>query len=197
MAQNKTSLAGRFAHLIGRGTPDAAHAEDGDDRKKRDNESDDDYAKRMKALDDEEDKQREKEEEEARAAADDNEEGDDSSDGDDMKKGSKARNARLRERNRCAAIFATPEAAANPALAAELAFGPENLSRGAAIRVLKASTALAPAQAQGRVSLDERMARTRIPNPGPGDGQASEQNSPAAAAAAIVQAARKARGEAA
>jgi hypothetical protein len=67
-------------------------------------------------------------------------EDDDSDDGDDDRKESKAvKNARIAERKRCARIFGSKHAAANPSLAASLAFN-TGMSSAAAIDVL-ASTA--------------------------------------------------------
>jgi hypothetical protein len=65
-------------------------------------------------------------------------------DGDDDRKESKAvKNARAAERKRCARIFGSKHAAANPSLAASLAFN-TGMSSAAAINVL-ASTAPASA----------------------------------------------------
>jgi hypothetical protein len=78
-------------------------------------------------------------------------------DGDDDRKESKAvKNARAAERKRCARIFGSKHAAANPSLAASLAFN-TGMSSAAAINVL-ASTAPASAPAATRKrSLDQRM----------------------------------------
>ncbi|WP_165476368.1 hypothetical protein [Klebsiella pneumoniae] len=68
------------------------------------------------------------------------EEDDPDDDGDDDRKESKAvKNARIAERKRCARIFGSKHAAANPALAASLAFN-TGMSSATAIDVL-ASTA--------------------------------------------------------
>lgn len=66
-------------------------------------------------------------------------------DDDEMTKSKKSkkaavRSARLRERNRCAAIFGHEAAGSNPALAAQLAFQ-SNMGRAAAIGVLKTAAA--------------------------------------------------------
>jgi hypothetical protein len=163
---------------------DPANEEEGEDREQDTDEEDDDdkkskkaKAKRVKA--DEED------------GEDDDEEGDDGSDGADMRKKS-ARTARLRERARCAAIFADAAAGKNPALAASLAFGTD-LPRGQALNVLRAG-GLAVASAPRRPSLDERMAAVKIPAIGAGD-----VATPAGAtnlAAQIVAAGARARGKA-
>jgi hypothetical protein len=77
-------------------------------------------------------------------------------DGDDDRKESKAvKNARIAERKRCARIFGSKHAAANPSLAASLAFN-TGMSSAAAIDVL-ASTAPASQPATRKRSLDQRM----------------------------------------
>ncbi len=188
MAGKSAGFKKTFAHLIGLGASAAkAEGDEPDERERKEGETDDEYEARMKALDDDE---KEKEEARKRAEADGDEEGDDESDDGEMAKASPVRGARLRERARCAAIFATPEAAANPALAAELAFN-QGLSRSAAIRLLKAGAA-AP---QRRQALAARMSREAPTNPGPGAPAATSVDPHAATAAAIVAAGRKRRGE--
>ncbi|HCD4092234.1 TPA: hypothetical protein NBP67_002932, partial [Escherichia coli] len=78
-------------------------------------------------------------------------------DGDDDRKESKAvKNARAAERKRCARIFGSKHAAANPSLAASLAFN-TGMSSAAAIDVLASTApALQPKATRGR-SLDQRM----------------------------------------
>ena len=88
-----------------------------DDREKREDETDDEYKARVSAMD------------EAKDEDDDDEKGDAS-----------ALAARSRERARCAAIFASPAAARNPVLAANLAFG-TNLSRQMSLALLQATPA--------------------------------------------------------
>jgi hypothetical protein len=67
---------------------------------------------------------------------------DDSSEGDKkdmaLPEGSRTRAARIRERNRCAALFLDPVAARNPAMAAQLAFGTD-LPRDQAVTTLQKS----------------------------------------------------------
>lgn len=208
------TLAGTasFAHLLGRGGPAAAkRAEEEDDDKKRAEDRDEDKkdegddakkGKRAESPDrEEEDEDRDEDRDEERDDAkkgkaakkaeseddDDDEEGDDGSDGADMRKrGSRA--ARLRERARCAAIFADAAAGNNPALAAQLAFGTD-LPRSQAVAVLR-SGAIAPAQR--RKSLDDRMAAAKTPAVGAGDASTAAPN----LADQIIAAGRKARGEA-
>lgn len=88
-------------------------------------------------------------------------EGDDD-DGDDMVDDPADKEARMDERHRCARIFSSPFAAANPALAASLAFN-TGMSSAAAIQVM-ASTGVsvsAPAVSR-RQNLDERMRQENI-----------------------------------
>ena len=88
---------------------------------------------------------------------DTNEEGDD--DGDEREMSAQApkaiRHARARATARCAAIFASSAAGANPALAAELAFG-TSLPRSRAVAVLAKGGRTAP-------GLTDRMHRAAIP----------------------------------
>jgi hypothetical protein len=108
-----------------------ARSDLGDDEKQAEGESDEEYASRMRAMD---------EDEEAHAEGDDEnaEDNDQKRDDDDkeMHGNSVIARARRRERARCAAIFATKEAGANPVLAANLAFQ-TRLTRRQAIRVLR------------------------------------------------------------
>jgi hypothetical protein len=103
-----------------------------------------------------------------------------------------ARNPRLRERARCAAIFADAAAGKNPALAATLAFQTD-MPRGQAIKVLRAGGAAIPTSR--RVSLDDRMSKVRVPVVGAGDVSRLAAGSPGDKAAAIVAAGKKRRGE--
>jgi hypothetical protein len=163
-----------FAHLLGM----HAKVED-EDRKQKEDESDDDYAKRMKKMDDddedarkaeEEDKKKEdarkaeddkKKDEEAKAKRakekseddDDDEMKDEEEDEEEGKRAGRAKSARRRERERCAAIFNCPVAATHPHVAANLAFN-TNMSRSAAIAVLQTVGASSP----GRGSFAGRMA---------------------------------------
>ncbi|WP_337049761.1 hypothetical protein [Serratia fonticola] len=89
-------------------------------------------------------------------------EGDDD-DGDDMVDDPADKEARMDERHRCARIFSSPHAAANPALAASLAFN-TGMSSAAAIKVMT-STGMAPQQdaASRRPNLDQRMREENTP----------------------------------
>lgn len=109
---------------------------------------------------------------------DDDEEGDDDNDRDEMAAASPRRAVRLRERARCAAIFADEAAAANPALAASLAFGTD-LPRGQAVALLRAG-GVAP-RAQG---LAGRMAAAAVPAVAP-DAPPAPAEQPGASTVAI------------
>ncbi|EPO8264727.1 TPA: hypothetical protein ACX3KH_005370 [Raoultella ornithinolytica] len=165
-----------FAHLIGFG---ASASEEEDDKKAKkakarraeEDERDDDTE------DDERDDDAEEDERDDDAEDDDDDpdasEEDDSDDDDDRKEGKAAKSARIAERKRCATIFRSKHAAANPSLAASLAFN-TGMSSAAAIDVL-ASTAPAsqPKATRGR-SLDQRMQENHDVRLGPdGDNKAS------------------------
>ena len=163
----------RFAHLLGHHSTAnlaAQTAEEDDDDKKREGESDEDYAKRMDAK-------------KAKKAEDDDEE-----------KEPQASAARQRERERCAAIFASPAAGLNAAAAAHLAFE-TTMPRAQAIAVLASLAATTPAATPPatphRPTLDERMAAQPKVIVGAGDVTAAPD-----LAAQIVAAGKKARGEA-
>lgn len=192
----KNLLAGAsFAHLLGR--PVAAKRAEEDDkerdededkksRSKRGEEGDkkpsDDKDARAEEEDDEEDEPQAKKK--ARRASDDE---DDEDEGD-----AKAQAARGRERARCAAIFASPHAAARPDVAAQLAFG-TTLSRGEALNVLAAVGAgEAPRARKG--GLAARMDGQANPNVGT-PAEAPAANDSSALAARMLASARKARGE--
>ncbi|ELI8806987.1 MULTISPECIES: hypothetical protein [Klebsiella] len=153
-----------FAHLLGRGASASEEEEDKKAKKakarraeedKRDDDpdaSDDDPDDDPDASDDDPD-------DDPDASDDDPDDDPDASDddGDNDRKESKAvKSARIAERKRCATIFRSKHAAANPSLAASLAFN-TGMSSAAAIDVL-ASTAPAsqPKATRGR-SLDQRM----------------------------------------
>ena len=163
----RTTALRSFAHLVGIGrqpAPAAARAEEeDDDRKKRDDETDDEHAARLAKMDEDEKEQKEKEAKAAakrRAKAEG--EGDDESDEED-EKDEDAKAVRMRERGRCAAIFADPAAAKNPALAAHLAFN-TNQNRSEAIGSLRASVPADPAPAPKRSRLDRDMSRVPVPD---------------------------------
>ncbi|EFG4205759.1 hypothetical protein H0O77_03100 [Escherichia coli] len=156
MAKKTTS----FAHLLGFGK--SASEEDEDKKTKKSKarkaEEDDreDDAEDDERDDDAEDDDRDKSAEDDDPDAEDDEDDPDAEDddGDDRKESKSGRQARISERKRCARIFGSPHAAANPALAASLAFN-TGMSSAAAINVM-ASQAPASQPKRGR-SLDERM----------------------------------------
>ncbi|MDA8487476.1 hypothetical protein [Kluyvera sp. Awk 3] len=149
-----------FAHLLGFGK--SASEEDEDKKTKKSKarkaEEDDreDDAEDDERDDDAEDDDRDKSAEDDDPDAEDDEDDPDAEDddGDDRKESKSGRQARISERKRCARIFGSPHAAANPALAASLAFN-TGMSSAAAINVM-ASQAPASQPKRGR-SLDERM----------------------------------------
>lgn len=143
-----------FAHLLGRG---ASASEEEEDKK----------AKKAKARRAEEEQEEEAEEEEQEEEAEEEEEDPDAEeeedepdaedDGDDDRKESKAvKSARIAERKRCARIFGSKHAAANPSLAASLAFN-TGMSSAAAINVLASTAQVSQPQATRKRSLDQRM----------------------------------------
>ncbi|HDX8338987.1 TPA: hypothetical protein ROU65_005910 [Raoultella ornithinolytica] len=147
-----------FAHLIGLG---ASASEEEDDKKSKrakarraeEDERDDD------AEDDDRDDDAEEDERDDDAEDDDDpdaSEEDDSDDDDDRKEGNAAKSARIAERKRCARIFGSKHAAANPSLAASLAFN-TGMSSAAAIDVLASTAPASQPQATRKRSLDQRM----------------------------------------
>ncbi|WP_432700740.1 hypothetical protein ACRUMN_07775 [Kluyvera cryocrescens] len=155
-----------FAHLMGFGK--SASEEDEDKKAKK--------AKARKAEEDERDEDAEDDDERDDDAEDDDrdedaEDGDgdddepdaEDDDGDDGKKkdGKAARQARASERKRCARIFGSKHAAANPALAASLAFN-TGMSSAAAISVLASSAPAQQPQSTNKRSLDQRMQDNQV-----------------------------------
>ncbi|HDR9227811.1 TPA: hypothetical protein QDB19_004061 [Burkholderia vietnamiensis] len=179
-----------FAHLAGLSSRAARAENEDDERKQREGESDDDYAKRMEELDEKEEEARraeeekkdeearraeeERKEEEARARGEDDQDSDLETDDDDeeMRGKSASARARKRERARCAAIFASPAAARNPVLAANLAFK-TSMKRSEAISMLQATPAPASAAHVNRAA--------RNPNLGADGGQKPSQQQAIAA----------------
>ena len=166
-----------FAHLMGLGASASEEEEDKKAKKAKARRAEEDE-REDDADDDERDDDAEEDERDDDAEDDcddpDASEDDDSEDdGDDDRKESKAvKNARAAERKRCARIFGSKHAAANPSLAASLAFN-TGMSSAAAIDVL-ASTAPAvqPQATRGR-SLDQRMQESHDVRLGPdGDNKA-------------------------
>ncbi|MCS5969613.1 hypothetical protein LNP26_29060 [Klebsiella variicola subsp. variicola] len=66
------------------------------------------------------------------------------------------KNARIAERKRCARIFGSKHAAANPALAASLAFN-TGMSSATAIDVLASTAPASQPQSARKRTLDQRM----------------------------------------
>ena len=155
MAKKKTFS---FAHLIGLG-PSASEEEEDKKAKK---------AKSRRAEEDERDDDAEDDGDDPDASEDDDSE----DDGDDDRKESKAvKNARAAERKRCARIFGSKHAAANPSLAASLAFN-TGMSSAAAINVLASSApAAAASQPSRKRSLDQRMQESHQVRLNPDSGQ--------------------------
>ncbi|HAV8833494.1 TPA: hypothetical protein JLE21_002467 [Escherichia coli] len=155
MAKKKTFS---FAHLIGLG-PSASEEEEDKKAKK---------AKARRAEEDERDDDAEDDCDDPDASEDDDSE----DDGDDDRKESKAvKNARAAERKRCARIFGSKHAAANPSLAASLAFN-TGMSSAAAINVLASSApAAAASQPSRKRSLDQRMQESHQVRLNPDSGQ--------------------------
>lgn len=166
------SAASRFAHLLGLEKPvvalvapvvaapaaaPAPAAEPVAAAPKAADETDDDSE-----VEDDDKKKGKKAKAKSKAKAEDKDdedekcEGDDDLDEEEMRGSDEVAEARSRERGRCAAIFAHPAAAKNPALAASLAFETKN-TRSEAIAILSAhgGTAAAPAR---RESLAARNA---------------------------------------
>ena len=155
MAKKKTFS---FAHLIGLG-PSASEEEEDKKAKK---------AKARRAEEDEREDDAEDDGDDPDASEDDDSE----DDGDDDRKESKAvKNARAAERKRCARIFGSKHAAANPSLAASLAFN-TGMSSAAAINVLASSApAAAASQPSRKRSLDQRMQESHQVRLNPDSGQ--------------------------
>lgn len=166
-----------FAHLLGRGA--SAESEGDEDkkakkakaRKAEDDERDDDAEDDDERDDDAEDDDRDEDAEDD--DGDDNDPDAEDDDGDDgKKKDSKAaRQARASELKRCARIFGSKHAAANPALAASLAFN-TGMSSAAAISVLASSAPAQQQQSTHKRSLDQRMHENQV-RLGPDGGKSS------------------------
>lgn len=165
-----------FAHLIGLG-PSASEEEEDKKAKKakarraeedeREDDADDDERD-----DDAEEDERDDDAEDDGDDPDASEDDDSEDDGDDDRKESKAvKNARAAERKRCARIFGSKHAAANPSLAASLAFN-TGMSSAAAINVLASSApAAAASQPSRKRSLDQRMQESHQVRLNPDGGQ--------------------------
>ncbi|MET6623633.1 hypothetical protein WH002_16385 [Klebsiella michiganensis] len=138
-----------FAHLLGRGASASEEEEDKKAKKAKGRRAEEDERE-----DDAGDDEREDDGDDPEASEDDD---DSEDDGDDDRKESKAvKNARAAERKRCARIFGSKHAAANPSLAASLAFN-TGMSSAAAIDVLASTAPVSQPQATRGRSLDQRM----------------------------------------
>ncbi|MFJ5378135.1 hypothetical protein ACIPSX_12390 [Pectobacterium sp. CHL-2024] len=147
-----------FAHLIGLG---ASASEEEEDKKSK-------KAKARRAEEDERDDDAEDEDRDDNAEEDDRDDDakddgddkdaseDDDSDDDDRKESKAVKSARIAERKRCARIFGSNHAAANPSLAASLAFN-TGMSSVAAIDVLASTAPASQPQVTRKRSLDQRM----------------------------------------
>lgn len=152
----------------------AKKAETDDDRKQREEETDEEYVSRMEEMDDEE----------ARRAENDGiDDDDDEGDGDEKEKA-----ARRAERARCARIVAHGISNGCVTQAAVFAFD-TNLPVSAAVAAMKA------AKFDGKGSLSGRMGTTSIPKVGADVSRTRPEGGAAAQADAIINAAKKARGE--
>ncbi|MDA6077484.1 hypothetical protein O0544_17545 [Edwardsiella anguillarum] len=134
--------------------------EDERDEDAEDDERDED------AEDDERDDDAEDDGDDPDASEDDDAE----DDGDDRKESKAAKTARVAERKRCSRIFGSQHAAANPSLAASLAFN-TGMSSAAAINILDSTVpASQPAMSRKR-SLDQRMQESHQVRLNPDGGQ--------------------------
>lgn len=148
-----------FAHLLGRGTSASEEDEDKKTKKSKARRAEEDERDDDAEDDPDNDAEEEDPEEDAEDDSDDPDasEEDPDDDGDDDRKESKAvKNARIAERNRCARIFGSKHAAANPALAASLAFN-TGMSSASAIDVLAKTAPASQPQGTRKRTLDQRM----------------------------------------
>ncbi|WP_341799959.1 hypothetical protein [Klebsiella michiganensis] len=147
-----------FAHLLGRGASASEEEEDKKSKKAKARRAEEDERD-----DDAEDEDRDDDAEEDERDDDAEDDGDDpdaseddDSDDDDRKESKAVKSARIAERKRCARIFGSKHAAANPSLAASLAFN-TGMSAAAAIDVLASTAPASQPQATRKRSLDQRM----------------------------------------
>lgn len=155
-----------FAHLIGFGKSASEEDEDKKAKKAKARKAEKDDRDEDAEEDDERDDDAEEDDRDEDAEEDDGDDGDpdaEEDDGDDGKNkdGKAARQARASERKRCARIFGSKHAAANPALAASLAFN-TGMSSAAAIGVLASSSPAQLPQATHKRSLDQRMQDNQV-----------------------------------
>lgn len=165
-----------FAHLMGFGKSASEEDEDKKVKKAKARKAEEDERDEDAEDDDERDDDAEEDERDEDAEDDDGDDNDpdaEEDDGDDGKKkdGKAARQARASERKRCARIFGSKHAAANPALAASLAFN-TGMSSAAAISVLASSAPAQQQQSTHKRSLDQRMQENQV-RLGPDGGKSS------------------------
>lgn len=151
MAKKKTFS---FAHLIGLGPSASEEEEDKKAKKAKGRRAEEEEEE--ETAEEEEEETAEEEEEEETASEEDDPEAEEDEDGDDPKESKSARQARSAERKRCARIFGSKHAAANPSLAASLAFN-TGMSSAAAINVLASTAPASQSAATRKRSLDQRM----------------------------------------
>jgi hypothetical protein len=172
----KVANALSFAHLAGMGRAKSARAEEEDEDKKDEQDREEGNAKSKRADDDKEkpkdddnfaegedgdeelsagddddsDEDTDKKNKKAKKAkaSGDGEDGDEDKD-EEMRGNTAAASARRREQARCAAIFASPAAAKNPVLAANLAFKTRT-PRHEAVAILEGTPAAANAPDRNR-----------------------------------------------
>ncbi|PLJ70210.1 hypothetical protein [Klebsiella quasipneumoniae] len=147
-----------FAHLLGRGASASEEEEDKKNKKSKARRAEEDERDGDAEDDPDDDAEEEDPEEDAEDDGDDPDaSGEDDPDDDDDRKESKAvKNARIAERKRCARIFGSKHAAANPALAASLAFN-TGMSSATAIDVLASTAPASQPQSARKRTLDQRM----------------------------------------
>lgn len=165
-----------FAHLMGFGKSASEEDEDKKVKKAKARKAEEDERDEDAEDDDERDDDAEEDERDEDAEDDGGDDDDpdaEEDDGDDGKKkdGKAARQARASERKRCARIFGSKHAAANPALAASLAFN-TGMSSAAAISVLASSAPAQQQQSTHKRSLDQRMQENQV-RLGPDGGKSS------------------------
>ena len=184
-----------FAHLLGRSA--SAKVEEDDEKeeskKSKARKAEDDEDKKDAEDDDQDDTSAEEDEKDDPDAEEDDDKKDAEDDGDDDgddEGDSKAKKAgRRAERQRCARIFGSKHAAANPALAASLAFN-TGMSSTAAIQVMASSVVSA---APARVTLDSRMAAVKNHHLGV-DAKPADKSTTAGLAAAMTSLYSKTKG---
>ncbi|MEC5321118.1 hypothetical protein VSX61_19620 [Brenneria populi subsp. brevivirga] len=182
-----------FAHLLGRSASAKVEEEDDDQEKSKKSKArkaEDDEDKKDAEDEDQDDTDADEDEKDDPDAEEDDDEKDaEDDDGDDEDDSKAKKSGRRAERQRCARIFGSKHAAANPALAASLAFN-TGMSSKAAIQVM-ASSGASPAPA--RVTLDQRMAGVKNHQLGV-DAKPADKSTKAGLAAAMTSLYSKTKG---